>query len=194
MSHELRKEKNMNTKTKRIGLYLGMLLGLGLSSGWAANTPVDASITVTPIVNVSLAISPTTYAYGQLAVNTSSVAATALALSNNGEVDVTVDKRIQTDPANWIADTANTVTNHYVLYVATAATRPVVGDFSTANHRFGAVSNVSTLKGLGGSTPVVTTSGGALPSVNLWFRLDTPQTVTTSAAQTITVRFTGTAQ
>jgi len=30
--------------------------------------------------------------------------------------------------------------------------------------------------------------------VDLWFRLDMPTAVTTSAAQTITVRFTGTGQ
>jgi len=173
---------------------VAVMVGLGSPGVWATNTPVDATITVTPIVNVSLSISPTTYAFGALAVNTSSVTASKLTLSNNGDVDVTVDKRIQSDPANWIADVSTTTPNHYELYVATATTRPNLTDFSTANHRFGAVSAVTALKGLGGSSPVVSTSGGTLPSVDLWFRLDMPTAVTTSAAQTITVRFTGTGQ
>ena len=175
------------------GLAATVMVGLGSPGVWAAST-VDATITVTPIVSVSLAISPTTYAFGALAVNTSSVAATRLMLSNNGDVDVTVTKQVQTDPANWVADVSSTTPNHYVLFVATSVARPAVADFSTANHRFGALANSSALKGLGTGTPTITTSGGSLPSVDLWFRLDMPTQVTTSAAQTITVRFTGTGQ
>lgn len=176
-----------------------LLLGLGCLAlaPWtrAANTPIDATITVTPVANVSLAISPTTYAFGNLDVNTSSFSATKLTLSNNGEVDVTVDKRItaESSPAGWTAGTAAGA-DTYVLYAATATARPQLTDFSTANHRFGALNNVTALKGLGGSTPVVNTSGGALPSVDLWFRLDMPTTVSAQTSRTITVRFTGTGQ
>jgi len=182
---------------KRIKLKVALLsvaLGMGVGKSGATNTPVDATITVTPIVNVSLAISPTTYAFGALAVNSSSVTATRLTLSNNGDVDATVDKRIQSDPANWIGDVSTTTPNHYILYVATATTRPNSTDFTTANHRLGAVANVTALKGLGGGSPIVTTAAGSLPSVDLWFRLDMPVSVTTAASQTITVRFTGTGQ
>jgi hypothetical protein len=174
----------MNTHLKKCLTAVAVLVGVLGSRAWALNTPADATITVTPVVDVSLAISPTTYAFGLLDVNTSSVSATALALSNNGDVNVTVDKRIQTDPANWIADTSSTTANHYVLFVTTAVARPAQTDFTTGAHRFGAVSNVTNLNGVGGSQPVITTSGGALPSVNLWFRLDMPTQVTTSAAQT----------
>jgi len=169
------------------------LVGMCSAGSWAYTPSTDATITVTPIVDVSLSISPTTYAFGTLAVNTSSVTATRLTLSNNGTVDASLDKRIQSDPADWVADTSSTTPNHYVLYVATATTRPAVTDFTAADHRFGAVANVSALKGLNGVSPIVT-AGGALPSVDLWFRLDMPTAVTTSAAQTITVRFTGTGQ
>ena len=181
-------------KQQKWWMAAAVMVGLSSSTGWATNTPADATITVTPIVNVSLAISPTTYAFGALAVNTSSVTATKLTLSNNGDVDATVDKRVQSDPANWIADVSSTTPNHYVLFVATATTRPAVTDFTTANHRFGLVSAATALKGLGGGSPIVTTSAGTLPSVDLWFRLDMPMQVTTAAAQTITVRFTGTGQ
>jgi hypothetical protein len=189
------KEKHMKrTKAKAVLLLLGLLSGLGVGKSWATNTPVDATITVTPIVNVSLSISPTSYAYGLLAVNSSSITAAALTLSNNGDVDETVSKQIQSDPTNWIGDVSTTTPNHYILYVATSTTRPNLTDFTTGNHRFGTVGTPTGLKGLGGGSPIVTTSAGTLPSVNLWFRLDMPVQVTTSASQTITVRFTGTGQ
>jgi hypothetical protein len=184
----------VNRRHQKWWIAAAVMVGLGSPGAWASNTPVDATITVTPIVNVSLSISPTTYAFGALAVNTSSVTASRLTVSNNGDVDVTVDKRIQSDPANWIADVSTTTPNHYVLFVATSTTRPNTTDFTTANHRFGAVANVTALKGLGGGTPIISTSGGTLPSVDLWFRLDMPIQVTTSAAQSILVRFTGTPQ
>jgi hypothetical protein len=182
-------------KNKQRWLWLAAVVIAGVlrTNAWAYTPATDATITVTPIVDVSLSISPTTYAFGALAVNSSSVTATALTLSNNGTVDATVDKRVAVDPVDWTADTSTTTANHFVLYVATSTTRPSVTDFSNANHRFGPVANVTPLRGLGGSSPVITT-GGALPSVNLWFRLDMPTAVTTSAPQTITVRFTGTGQ
>ena len=171
-----------------------MVAALSSGKAWAVYTPfTDATITVTPIVDVSLTISPTTYAFGTIAVNTSSVTATRLSLSNNGTINAAVDKRIQADSADWVADTSTTTPNHYVLYVATSTTRPDEAGFTLADHGFGALSNVTGLKGLGGDAPILT-AGGALPSVDLWFRLDMPVTVTTAAPQTITVRFTGTGQ
>ena len=191
----------MNT-SKRWKVAVGMLgiglLGLGTGRAWAAN-PVDATITVTPVATVDLAISPTTYAYGQLAVNTSSVTASALTLTNNGSVDVTCTKQIatQSNPAGWTAaDIAGTGTvglDKYALYVATAAVRPVNGDFVVASHLFNGTT-ANALDGLGGTQPTITTSGGALPNVAMWFRLDMPSSVTSQAGREITVRFNGTAQ
>jgi hypothetical protein len=165
-----------------------------MGNAWATNTPADATITVTPIANVSLAISPTTYAYGALSVNTSSVTATALALSNNGDVNVTVDKRItnQSNPGGWTA-AGSQGADQYVLSVTTSAARPAAGDFTAAT-QFGALSNVTNLTGAAGTQPTITVSGGALPSVDLWFKLDMPTTVSSQSGREITVRFTGTAQ
>src|SRR5258706_10507666 len=108
-------------------LMTGMLgIGmLGMGRAFASN-PVDATITVTPVATVDLAIAPTTYAYGSLNVNTSSVTATALTLTNNGSVDVTCTKKIQTqsNPAGWTAATIASSAvglDKYALFVATAA-------------------------------------------------------------------------
>jgi hypothetical protein len=167
------------------------------AAGNANANSVDATITVTPVANVSMALTPSSYNFGNLDVNTSSVSAVAMALSNTGDVDISVTKQIPNDSGVFVADVSSTTANHYVLYVATSTNRPASSAFVAANHRIGkAIANTgaaSGLTGLGGGTPSITTSGGALPSVDLWYRLDMPTTVTTTAAQTITVRFTGTA-
>ncbi len=187
----------MNTRT-RWKVVLGMLgIGLlGLGTAQAAN-PVDGTITVTPVATVDLTLSPTTYAYGPLTVNTSSVAATAITLSNSGSVDVTCTKRIQTEssPAGWTAATIGSpavALNKYALYVATAAARPATGDFVDADHLFNGT-GANGLKGLGGGDPTITTSGGATPNVSLWFKLAMPSAVSAQTAREITVRFTGSA-
>ena len=180
----------MNRKTKllmAVGLGVGML-GKG-PQVWASST-ADATITITPVANVSLAISPTTYAFGTLDVNTSSVTASALTLTNNGEVNVTVSKQVtnQSNPAGWTSGAA-AAADTYALYTATSTFQPALSDFTAGNHLFGAINNVTALEGLGGSTPTVNVSN----SVAVWFRLDVPTIVSSQVAREITVRFTGTA-
>ena len=172
-------------------LGLGML-GLGSGKVWASNTAANATITVTPVANVALSISPTTYAYGSLIVNTSSITAAALTLSNTGQVNVTVSKQIttQSNPAGWTA-AALVSTDTYVLSVATSTARPVTGDFVAATQLTTSGTN---LTGSAGTQPVLTLSSGGLPSVDLWFKLDMPSVVTSQVAREITVQFTGTAQ
>ena len=183
----------MKVRMKWLGMTV-MVLGMGMGKVWATNTPIDATITVTPVANVSLAIAPTTYAYGALVVNTSSITATSLVLSNSGDVNVKVDKRIttQSNPAGWTADTSKS-TDRYVLWVTTATLMPAAGEF-TAGTQLGLTGAITNLTGAAGTQPVVTVAGGALPSVNLWFKLDMPTKVSSQVGREITVRFTGTAQ
>jgi hypothetical protein len=180
----------MNRKTKllmAVGIGLGML---GKGSWVWANPSADATITITPVATVSLSISPTTYAFGVLDVNTSSVTASALTLTNNGEVNVTVSKQVtnQSNPAGWTSGTA-AAADTYALFASTSTFQPAVSDFTTGSHQFGAQSNVTALEGLGGATPTIAVSS----TVALWFRLDVPTIVSSQVAREITVRFTGTA-
>ena len=178
----------MKTKWKWMGV---MVLGIGMVSGRAAANPVDGTITVTPVGNVVLTLAPTTYAFGDVDVAISTVALSSITLTNGGTVNVTVDKRIQTEsaPAGWTAGTA-AAGDTYVLYVSTSLTPPDPTEFTAGDHRFGAEANVTPLDGLGGSTPTIATSN----SVDLWFKLDMPTSVAAQTARTITVRFTGTPQ
>jgi hypothetical protein len=177
----------MNTKWK-VAL-AAAVVAIGLSRAQAAN-PVEATITVTPVATLDLAISPTTYAFGSLDVNTSSVTATALTLTNNSQVNVSVNKVIhaQSSPAGWTAGTSAT-NDTYVLYVATAAARPADGAFG-ADHLLGAQNNSTALRGEGGGTPVLANAATA----DLWFRLVMPTGVTDTTPREIGLRFTAVAQ
>ena len=181
-----------------------LLLGLGSGKVWASNTPASATITVTPVANVSLSLTPTTYAFGNLSVNTSSVTGHALTLANTGDIKARITKQIPSDTGLWVADVSSAVApNHYILSVATSsfAPNPDESQFSNTGtvHRFGkAVANTgadTALQGLqgGGANVDLDALGGSAPSADLWFRLQMPTSVTSTAGQEIVVRFTGTA-
>jgi len=142
---------------------------------WAAAAQ-DATITVTPVADVSLMFNTSDYAFGPVDVNTSTNSATALTLINNGQVTVAVDKRItvQSAPTGWTA--ANTAgLDTYVLYTATSTTRPGLAEFGSAT-KFGAENHDSALTGPSG-TAFLMPPAGAGSSVDLWFKLDLPTAV-----------------
>ena len=172
----------------------GLLLAawLPLAHAWGASSQ-DATITVTPAALVMLDLPTTTYAFGNINVNTSTNTATALTLTNIGEVSVAVDKRvtIESNPAGWTVSTS-TGLDTYVLYCATSSTRLNLTDFGAAT-KFGLINNVTPLTGSTGTAPVLPPTGAG-SSVDLWFRLDMPDRVSSLTSRTITVRFTATSQ
>jgi hypothetical protein len=156
----------------------------------AAGNPVDGTLTVTPVATVSLDLAPTFYAFGTVALSVSTRSMTMQGLHNVGTVGVTMDKRIR-GQGTWTAGTA-VGADQFILYAATstAATPPVDTVFTT-NARFGALNAVSGLNDGSGAT------NGALPllsNTTIWYRLDMPSSVSSQTPQTITVRYTGTAQ
>ncbi len=189
---------NMHIKRKLATAVVAIGLGVLGRQAYAAD-PIDATITVTPSVSVDLALSVTTYAFGQLSVgvNVSSVSASSITLRNDGNVDVTINKKILNNGGWTAADIAGSGTpglNTYALYMATSSVRPIKTDFLLAPHLFDGTNVDSALKGLGGVvTSTITTSGGAMNEAYLWFRLDMPTLVTSSIGREITMRFDGVA-
>ena len=116
---------------------------------------VDATITVTPVANVTLTLDTTFYDFGTVNVNSSTSSITALRLTNTGEVYITVDKQIttQSNPVGWTAGTS-TGLDRYVLYCATSTAQPSLSSF-TASTQFGAQGNVTALTGPAGTSPVM---------------------------------------
>jgi hypothetical protein len=183
---------------------LRIRIGRALLTGWliAASLPCvlayavttqDATVTVTPDVEVSLTLETSYYVFGPIDINTSTTTDHALRITNTGDVNVTLEKQItdQSTPDGWTAATSSG-TDTYVLYCATSTTRLQLSDFSPAT-QFGVEGHVSALTGIAGSQASLPPTGGGDPSADLWFRLDMPTRVTSSTSRTITIRFTGTA-
>jgi hypothetical protein len=176
------------------------VVGLGaLGSRAYASDPIDATITVTPNVTVDLALSVTTYAFGQLnvGVNVSSVTASSITLRNVGTIDVTIDKSI-TNAGGWtaanIAGSGTPGVDTFALYVATGTARPAKTDFAVAPHLFNGTGGANKLMGIGGvDVSTITVSGGAMNEAYMWFRLDMPTQVTSGASREISMRFDGVA-
>ena len=182
----------MNNKTTKVLGMLVILMGLGAVGVWAA-TSQDATITVTPITTVAMTIAPTTYAYGNLALNTSSVTASALVIQDTGTVNIAIKDQV-TGTGGWSTTGTSVSTDTFVLYVATAAVMPSSSTFTTSPDQRMISSGQRNLLGLGGGSPVLDTSGGATSQINLWFRLDMPTAVSSGVGQTLKVTFTGVAQ
>jgi hypothetical protein len=194
----------MNTRMKKYVVMAIAVLAMAGSQAWAASTGFeDGTITVTPRVAISLTLAPTTYAFGELDVNTSSVSAVGMLLTNEGDVATRITKQIPSNPGLWVADTSSATANHYILSVATSSVRPNVDEsqFSDTGtvHRFGTAVSAggsdTALRGLGGGAGNVDldADGGAAPSALLWYRLQMPTAVTSTTGQEIVIRFTGTA-
>jgi hypothetical protein len=181
--------RNCRSTILAVALIFGSALGAPL---WADATQ-DATLTVTPAATVSIDLSVPGYAFGAIDVNTSTNSATAVTLTNNGEVTVAVDKRIldQSNPSGWTAG-ATAGLDTYALYCATSTTRLSLSEFGSAT-KFGLQGNVSALTGPTGTQPLLPPQGAG-QSVDLWFRLDMPTAVSSLAGRTITVRFTAAAQ
>ncbi|PKM99483.1 MAG: hypothetical protein CVU78_06050 [Elusimicrobia bacterium HGW-Elusimicrobia-2] len=173
----LTKGENKMSK-KLIGLVVVMMLAAG--TAMAVDESV-VTVTVTPTgLSVSLTPPTTTYAFGDVAVQTSSGALTPITLTNNGSVGVTLKKNIGVEPAAWTAG-ATAAPNVYVLYVATSTTQPSYVDLA-ANCKYAASlasNNLTDAAGFGGG--VVDYDD----KVVLWFAIDMPTTSGSSSAQTI---------
>ena len=195
------KEKGVIGMKRIIGLGLVILLVTGVGSVVFAATTDTVDILVTPVVTASLVISPDTYDFGNMDVSVSSNSATALTLTNDGNIDIKVQKKISDEDVGgdgyWVADTANTTKDHYVLYCGTAAARVDVGNFA-AGTLLGAETAETYLTGSGSPTNTVD-DGVVVPAttgntVDLWFKLTMPTSVTNGTERTMRLTFTASSQ
>src|SRR5262249_14353583 len=123
----------------------------------STGNPLDATVTITPQVTLTLNLPTTTYAFpSNIPLSSAAVSVSSLAVINQSQVNVRIDTKIQADPGNWVSDTSTGTINHYVLWVATAAARPAYTAFQ-AGHQYtpfqgGAAQAYQSLLGLDGSS------------------------------------------
>ena len=169
-----------------VGVVGVVMLGIGKAE--ANQLTADETITVTPIPAVSISVDTGTYPFGSLDVSASSISATAVTLNSTSDVNLKINKDIETQFSGWVSSAAADH-NAYALYVATATVRPTAGtDF---------VSNTKAPVGSGSATHLTGTltgsdlvMGAGTDSTKVWFRLDMPTQVDDEAARSAVVRFT----
>ncbi len=177
-----------------VGLMVVGLVGMMAGTVMAQSTDsANINLLVTPVVVVQLSVSPTYYDFGDVNVGVSTCSITALTLSNDGTVGLTVDKAVWSDD-EWRIDYSSTTQDGFGLWAMTNASQPGQADFTTGNfHDF------SNVEGNGGLNDLTESAGGnesmnPSDTEDLWFRLDMPASVGNTNQQTIQVRLRGTAQ
>jgi len=181
---------NKITKAVVIGLMGIGVMGLFAKTSQAAT--VDTAIVdvlVTPIVSVSLTASPTFYNFGIIALNSSEVSATAVTLTNGGDIGISLQKHANNSESGDWSLGASIGSNQFSLHTAVNATLPLVGDFTGSTYISGLTDD--DLLNIGSASQVTMNPAA---NVNVWFKLDMPNATTTGAQQRIPVHFVGTAQ
>ena len=176
-------------------MFLGMLMVIGVVGvmagvALASTSSANINLLVTPITTTSLTVNPTYYNFGNVAVKTSTCSVTALVITNNGSVGITVDKTVWTDDS-WDIALSSAVQNGFNLYAMVNASAAGKALFDTGLSTFTKV--LQTFNALTNSSAAAVSM---VPDAtnNLWFRLDMPKSSSTSSQKTIHVRLRGTTQ
>jgi hypothetical protein len=162
------------------------LMGLMAGMGEAADTDdVKINLFVTPIVTTSLTVSSTFYYFGLVDVETTTGSVSALTLTNDGDIDITVEKEVLST-GDWFVTRSSTTEDGFILWAMAATSQPSHAAFVAASSSF-SKAGLSTLNDL-------TETGGAQVEMSkdetkdLWFRLDMPYAVSLSAEQKLQIR------
>ena len=174
-----------------VGLMVVGMIGMMAGIGYAATDAAYINLLVTPVVTTSLTVSPTYYVFGSVAVGTSTGSATALTLTNNGDIDFSVQKEVTNDD-DWVIEISSTAKDGFDLWALVSDNQPDHAAFVTAVSSFGkdGINQLTNLHDGDDSNNQLAMSKDQTDL--LWFRLDMPYAVSQSAEQTITVRLTAT--
>src|SRR5262245_5199557 len=125
------------TKWKVALVAMAVVVGIGSCKAYATQGPtLDATITITPQVTLTLDLPTTTYAFGaSIPLSSAAVSVSSLAVINRSQVNVGIDTKIQAEATNWVSDTSTGTINHYVLWIATSAAQPAYTQFA-AGHQY----------------------------------------------------------
>ena len=162
------------------------LVGIMAGMGEAATDPAKVNLFVTPVVSTSLTVSPTYYYFGSVNVDTSTGSVTALVLTNNGDIDITIEKEMLEDGADWDITLSSSVEDGFRLWAMISDNQPSHAAFEAGFSSF-SKANLNTLNNL-------TDTSGTLVEMskdetnNMWFRLDMPYAVSVTDEQKIQIR------
>lgn len=176
---------------KRLPLLLVFLAG-PLMSAETESVDIHVSIQATK----SLAVGGTTYDFGKLNINTSSVTATAIVVTNDSTALIETftlragDAISDTGGVNWVLS-PSTGPNQYTLDAQFGTSRPNTNDENWTDDDLTTGNQICSPTHFGNGTPEesgenVSPQAGD-NSRNLWFRIKTPSAVSDPSAHTATV-------
>ena len=172
-----------------LGLMVVGLIGLMAGAGEAATDTNDIDLYVTPVVETSLTVSPTYYDFGDVDVGVSTGSASALVLTNDGDIEITIKKEITSDDG-WYITRSSSAEDGFDLWAMVSVDQP---NHAAFENTFASFSKT----GLGAEN-ILPDTGGTQISMskdetnNLWFRLDMPYSVSESREQKIEIQLTAT--
>ncbi len=179
-----------------VGL-LALGLMLAVSQAYGADT-ADITVTV-KISQLSVAVAPTSYDFGNMAAGANAVASSYIAVTNDGNVTEKFKLGIPSEPnGTWTSVTAAApVSEQYRLSAIFKDSQPASGDYG-AEDSF----SVSTERTATADDLAITADGAGVKGYNvsendwrqLWFKFEAPSTTNITTQQSITARVTALAQ
>ena len=142
----------------------------------------------------SLSVGTTFYNYGALAVNTSSVSATALVVTNNSSGLIETYRMVAGNATsdaggtNWTLAASTGSADQYAIDAIFATTAPTNVDANWSSDALSAVVTTCSATQFGNGT-LAEAGASVNPSAtrNLWFRIHTPTTLSDTGAHTAQV-------
>ena len=200
IKNEIGREQEEKTKggivMKKLILVM-MVVGLaGMLAGTvrgASTDSADINLLVTPVITVTLNVSPTYYDFGNVDVQITTCSITALTLSNDGTVGILLEKAVWNDD-DWDIEKSSTVQDGFDMWAMTKETQPGQSEYTDPNDKF-----VKLLLDAGYNELYNRTDGqqedlDSEETKDLWFRLDMPKYVTNTDQKTIQVRIKATSK
>ncbi len=174
-----------------LGLMVVGLVGVMVGTGEAATDPAKIDLYVTPIVATSLTVNPTYYNFGSVAVGVSTGSTSALTITNNGSIDVTIEKEVNADD-DWDITLSSTTKDGFILWAMVSDNQPNHAAFVTGESSF-SIAGLNQLNDLTDTT-ATQVSMSKDETNNLWFRLDMPDSSSTGTEKKLQIRLKATSQ
>ena len=165
------------------------MIGWGMLDIVSAAQTADITVTVT-CRKLSVGVSPNTYAFGTVNEGSETVAATAITVTNDGNVNEDFEAKL-TNPTGWTAIQSLTPgTDQYILGAMFKAIAPVVADYDDAEDMLSTTYVEASILIFALDAGAIGEKGysvAAAATRNLWLYFYAPSATTVGTQQSITV-------
>ena len=174
---------------------VGLVMGLvGMGSMVYAATTADVTVTVR-VQKLSVGVSPSSYDFGTMVAGATSIAASEITVTNDGNVTEKFQLSIPAEPnGTWASVTATAPgAEKYRISGIFKTAAPISGNFLASDSFSVSTVRVATATDLALDADADGEKGFGVTqtsSRNLWFKLEAPSATALTTQQSITVRLT----